>query len=258
MFLICLTPGLGKKVLSNFPVENIWGVGRNIAKKLKALNIITAKNLRDANLKEMRKKFSVVMERLIEELRGNSCLPLEDIQKRKQIISSRSFGRAITQLEELEHALSCYVARACLKLRRQKSRANGIYIFLHTNKFNPDAPQYANCQSSYFVKSSHCTSYITAMAKKCLKQIYRSGYAYKKVGLILLDLVDDEYEQFDLLSVKDRMRSDVLMNTMDEINMRFGKKSIFLSAEGVCHPWAMQSNFRTPNYTTCWEELLII
>jgi DNA polymerase V len=141
-------------ILSEFPLKDVWGIGNKISVKMKELNIHTAKDLRDADLKLIRKKFSVVVERIIRELKGISCLPLESVQPRKQIMSSRSFGRPVTKLEELEEAISHYTAKACIKLRKQKSVARGIYVFIHTSLFNESQPTYGNSTSSSFLETT--------------------------------------------------------------------------------------------------------
>src|SRR5438445_364428 len=195
-------PAIQEEVLSEFPVENIWGVGHRLAKRLKELNIMTARDLRDANLKMIRMHFSVVMERLVEELRGISCIPLEMVQPRKQIMSSRSFGKPVTALWELEEALSFYAAKACVKLRKQNCLAKGITVFLHTNLFREKDPQYGNSINYHFSEPSSDTGFIISAAKKCLKNIFREGFRYKKTGIMLLDLSPRTIKQYDLLSIR--------------------------------------------------------
>jgi DNA polymerase V len=245
-----------ERVLEDFPIENIWGIGRRNAKRLKEMQIETAKQLRDSNAKDMRAKFSVVMERLIQELQGISCLPLESVQARKQIMSSRSFGHSVIKLEELEQALSSYVARACYKLRQQKSRAKGIYVFLHTSMFNEKDLRYANSITRQFPESSNHTGYIISHAKSCLRKIYKPGYKYQKTGLMLLDLIDDQISQYDLFSENNSIKSDKLMQTIDLINIKYGRNTVFSSSQGITQPWKMKANFISPCYTTRWNDLV--
>lgn len=162
---------LQEDVLCNFPVGDIWGIGSRLCRRLEKLNILTAKQLRDADPKFMRSHFSVVMEKIIQELRGHPCLFLEDIQPKKQIMCSRSFGKLITDFDMLAEAVSYHTANACYKLRKQKSTALGIYVFLHTNVFRQQDPQYGNGISYYFPEASDDTGYIIGIAKKCLKSI---------------------------------------------------------------------------------------
>lgn len=243
-----------ENILSEFPVEDIWGVGRRLAKRLNDLKIRTALDLRNANVKMIRMHFSVVMERLVEELRGISCIPLEMVQPRKQIISSRSFGKLVTELSELEEAISYYTAKACLKLRKQNSLAGGITIFLHTNFFREKDPQYGNSINHRFAEPSSDSSFIISAAKKCLKNIYRPGFRYQKTGVMLLDLSPHSVRQYDLFSSREN-KSELLMQTFDLINERLGKNTLFIAAEGVQRNWKTRCNRMSYRYTTQWNEL---
>ncbi len=248
-------PHIRDKVLAQFPIEDIWGIGRKLAKRLNELHIKTASDLRDANLKMIRMHFSVVMERLVEELRGISCIPLEMVQPRQQIMSSRSFGKPVTELWELEEALSFYTAKACVKLRKQKSLAGGISIFLHTNTFKENDPQYGNSMNYHFSEPTSDSGFIISAAKKCLKNIFREGFRYKKTGILLLDLSPLRIKQFDLLSNRQN-KSESLMQTFDFINEKLGKNTLFLAAEGIQRHWKTRCDRRSKRYTTQWDELV--
>lgn len=252
-------PSLQEKILATYPVENLWGIGQNLAFRLKHLNIHTAKELRDSNPKILRKQFSVVMERLIQELQGTSCLALEGIATKKQIQTSRSFGKPVNQLTELEEALSHYTAKACLKLRDLDCTALGVSVFLHTNLFSQKNPHYANSQSFYFAEPSCDTRDFIGAAKKCLRLLYKPGFYYHKVGVILLDLNPKTLQQADFFSSKkDSQKSAVLMNILDNLQERFGHKALFLCAEGLRREWQVKCNRRSSRYTTQWEELPIV
>jgi len=243
-------------VLSQFAVDNIWGIGRRLSEQLNTMNIYTAKELRDSDPKAMRRRFSVVMEKTIQELGGISCLSLESIKARKQIISSRSFGRWVTALEEIEEALSCYTNTACQKLREQGSVAGGVSVFLHTNLFSEKGIRYHNNASCLFENPTGDTRHIISAAKKCLRSIYKFGLQYKKTGIVLLDLSPKQYQQQDFFSAQVAEENDLLMQTVDSINRKLGKNTVFYCAEGTTRPWQMRSDLRTPRYTTRWGELL--
>jgi DNA polymerase V len=242
--------------LENFSVEKIWGIGHALASKLKPLKIETAHDLMNANPKQLRKQFSVNMEKIIYELNGVSCISLESSQPRKQIISSRSFGKSITKLIDLEEAISHYTAIATLKLRQQHSLASGIIVFLHTNFFNKD-PRYENNIFFPFPHPTADTAYIIRIAKKCMKYLYKEKYRYHKTGLILVDLIPHAMEQWDLLSFNSPKRN-LLMETVDSINSTYGKNTVFYCAEGIKRHWQLKSTKRSPRYTTRWNELLKI
>ncbi|MDR3476444.1 MAG: Y-family DNA polymerase [Gammaproteobacteria bacterium] len=250
-------PHICEQALSEFLVEDIWGVGRNIAAKLKSMQIVTAKDLKYSNIKMMRQSFSIVMEKMICELRGVSCLLLEEVQPKKQIMSSRSFGRAVTDLGELESAVSYYAANACYKLRKQGSVAKGIHVYIHTNFFKKNQPRYANSISQHFIEPTSDSRVIIKTAITALRHIYKRGYRYKKAGIMLLDVQSNTIKQYDLFS-QTASKSEALMQTLDQINCKMGKNSIFICAEGTSRPWLGQSNFRSNRYTTRLDELPVV
>lgn len=244
--------------LSHFPIEKIWGVGRNLSAKLKQLNILTAKDLRDSDPKFLRLHFSVSLEKTIQELNGISCLGLEELKGRKQIISSRSFGKKVTSLIDLEEAVSYYVQIAANKLRKQKSVASAVYVFLRTNYFSESKPQYHNSYTVSLVKPSADTRELTQAAKKGLRQIYKKGYEYNKAGVILLDISQQHIRQYDMLTEVIDNKSEKVMQVMDNINQIMGKNSVFLAAEGIEKSWLIKCDRRSPRYTTRWPELPLV
>lgn len=241
-------------ILRDFPIEDIWGIGSRLAQRLKELNIHTALQLRDADAKELRMHFSVVMEKTIQELRGLSCIPLEMIQPRKQIITSRSFGKLVTKLEELEEAVSYYTANACQKLRSQQSLAKAIQVFIHTNIFRKNQPQYGNSIIVPFTMATADSAHIISCAKLGLNKIYRSGYQYNKAGIILVDIIPAVLQQQDMLAQFSPKR-ELLMKVMDSINKEFGRRTLFYCAEGIEQTWKISCSMRSPRYTTNWQEL---
>jgi DNA polymerase V len=246
-------------ILADFPVANIWGVGRRIAARLQRFNITTAKDLKYADAKLMRREFSVVMEKMIDELNGVSCIPLEEIApSKKEIMSSRSFGRPITSKQELAEAISTYAARACVKLRAEHSIAGGVYVFMHTNEFRQDQKQYANAISQQLIYPSDDTGAIITAAKICLERIYRPGFLYKKAGIMLLNLMPNHIKQYDILATQTHPEKKIaLMQTLDKINHHFGADIIFSCAQGIDQNWKMRRNKMSKRYTTQWKELAI-
>lgn len=248
-----------EQLLSNFEVEKIWGIASGREEKLKKLGITTAKQLRDANPKEIRKHLTVIGERIVYELRGVSCLPLEVfVQPKKNIMSSRSFGRIVTRCEDLEEAVANYAARACEKMRKQKSRTQAVYVSVTTNPFKISAKQYRNGVSCPFIAPTNDSRLVIATAIKCLKQIYQAGFEYKKVSVMLMDLISDEGVQQDLFFEVDYEKPDKIMKVMDKINLKIGKNKLFIGAQGVERNWKMKRNKQTPRYTTHWEEIPIV
>lgn len=254
VFDLC-DPRIQDRVLSECPVENIWGVGRRIAKRLRELRIQSARELRDANLKMIRTHFSVVVERIVEELRGISCIPLEFFQAKKQIMSSRSFGRLVTDLQELEESISHYTAIACVKLRKQNSLAGGLSIFLHTNHFIEKEPQYGNTINYSFSEPTNDSGLMIGVAKHCLRKIFRSGFRYQKAGILLMNLSSPTIRQYDLFSPRSN-RSEKLMQVVDAINNEQGNNTVFFAAEGIERRWKARCHRMSKRYTTRWNELV--
>lgn len=247
-----------RRILSSFAVEDLWGVGRQWAQRLQQQNVLTAWELRQLPPKRLRQSFNVVMERLVTELRGVSCLPLEEMAPRQQIVVSRSFGKQVAELDELREAASCYAVRACEKLRRQGSKAGAVELFLMTNAFSEN-PYYANSVHHPFVIPTDDTRQILAFVEQGLSKIYRAGFSYKKVGVRLFKLNEGEQQQGDLWSrpsPEDSNRAAELMSVVDEINQTLGKNRVFYAAQGVERDWQMKRQFCSPSYTTNWQELL--
>lgn len=243
------------KILAGFPIEDIWGIGRQLTQHLQQQGIYTAKALRDSDATSLRRAFSVVVERIIYELRGIACLDLETVQPRKSILSSRSFGTTVTALSDIQEALSHYAANACVKLRAQKSRVRQLSVFLQTSPFRQTEPFYQNSHSCSFQTPTSDTRLIIHAAQRCLQRIYKAGYRYHKTGILLMDLTEDSVMQTDLFTADSQEQSDKLMQTVDTINEMFGRDTIHFAAQGLQRPWHMRSDHRSPRYTTCWEEL---
>jgi DNA polymerase V len=247
------------QILTQFAIADIWGVGRRIALRLKQFGINTAWDLKNADPKTMRREFSVVMEKMIFELNDISCIPLEEAPPpKKQIMSSRSFGRPVMTLNELEEAISSYASRACLKLRNQNSLACGVHVFIETNYFREDKKQYSNAINYPLIHPTSDTRIITTVAKHCIKKLFKANYEYKKVGIMLLDLIPESVTQLDLLQVENLKHKKSVMNIMDEINKKYGNNSFFLSAQGIEHRWKMQRNLISKRYTTHIHELAVV
>lgn len=241
-------------------VGDVWGVGRRIAQRLEAMNIHTVFELRNASPKEIRTHFGVVMERTCNELRGISCLELEDIAPPKQqIMSSRSFGTPVETLAELREAVATYIARAAEKLRQQASVSAAVYVFVQTNRFKTEEPQYSSGVTVPLADTTDDTMVLTRAAFQGLAAIYRQGFRYKKAGVMLTLLSDKTGRQETLFDDPvSRAKSTRLMEVMDVVNREFGRDTLRSGASGVAQRWTMRSENRSPRYTTRWEELPVV
>lgn len=241
-------------------VGEVWGVGSRIRKRLAGMGIDTVLDLRNASPKQMRAQFGVVMERTCNELRGISCLELEDVMPPKQqIMSSRSFGAPVESIEELRESVASYLASAAEKLRRQNSVAGAVYVFVLTNRFNKDEPQYNAGITVPMDDATDDTLALTAAALRGLAAIFRPGFRYKKTGVMLTLLSDKVARQATLFDDPvARAKSEKLMKAMDAINHEFGRGTLRSGASGVVQRWAMRTENRSPRYTTRWDELPVV
>lgn len=250
-----LTEAELRRYFSALEVGEVWGVGRQIAMRLSQLGIDTVQSLREAEPKLMRQHFGVVMERTCNELRGLSCLSMEEIAPaKKQIVSSRSFGAMVTRLDELREAVSSYAARAAEKLRHERSVCAGLHVFVQTNRFRQQDPQYNNGVTVPLTQATSDTRRLAAAALFGLRQIYRPGYHYKKAGVMLLELTPETVRQTSLFCEPDG-RSEKVMQVMDRLNRDYGRNTLYLGSCGIQQRWSMLSQNRSPRFTTRWDEL---
>ena len=246
------------EILKSLDVDKVWGIARSWSERLNSMSIYKASELRDASPPIIRKHLSVVGERILRELKGQSCIDLEAIQPKKNIMSSKSFGKPLTKKEPIEEALSNYAARACEKLRKQNSRAQAVHVFIQTNGFRETDRQYNNVITHTLTTPTSDTRIIIEAAKFCLSRIYKHGYRYKKTGIMLLDLIPISLEQKQLFVDFDHRPGDHLMKVVDHINKDHGPDTLFFGAQGVTRAWKMRCGSRSPRYTTQWDELLMV
>jgi DNA polymerase V len=242
-------------------VAEVWGIGRKINARLEAMGIRTARQLRDADAELMRSTFSVVVERTVRELRGVSCLDLQEVvPEKQQIMSSRSFGQLVYELPELEEAVANYVAKAAEKLRTQDSLAGAIQVYIRTNVFKPEAPQYQRAVTVPLPEASADTRELTRWALRVLRRIYRPGFGYYKAGITLMNIVPATNQQFSLFASggAEDARSRQLMDVLDGINGKYGRGTLRLAAEGVEMVWQMRRGNLSPRYTTEWDCLAVV
>lgn len=246
------------EVLRELDVEEIWGVSSGLGRRLANLRIYKATHLRDAPQKLIRKAFSVVLERTALELKGISCTEIEKEKPKKNIRSSRSFGKTVSSLNDIEEAISNYAAKACEKLRKQHSQAKGIYVYVRTNHFKKQDIQYRSSKIIYFENPTSNTAEIISAAKRGLKSIYKAGYKYHKAGIVLIDLVQREFKQISLISNLNTSKSDKLMQTIDMLNCKVGTGKVFHASQGTVRGWQMKSEIKSRRYTTKWNEMLTV
>ena len=239
-----------EEILKNLPLEDIWGISTRWGRRLRKIGVETAYDLTQANTRHVRKTISIVGERIQHELNGVSCIGIEEVKNKKNIISSKSFGKKVRSLGELEEAVSNYTARACEKLRAQNSRAQGLYVFLRTSPFIEIDRRYSNGTSTYFTIPTSNTSKVVKEAKQLTKKLFLEGYEYQKIGVMLLNITDTENEQYSFYENEDYDKSDQVMETLDYINHRYGSSTLITGAQGMRNDWKMRSEKKSAAYTT--------
>jgi DNA polymerase V len=244
-----------ERCLADIPVEEVWGVGHRWAERLNRNGIYSALDLRNTDPFRMRKVYGVVMQRLIFELQGQSCLEFEDIEPKKLIISSRSFGSRVTELSDLLEATSFHATRAGEKLRKQHSACGALQVFVKTGKHNPREGYFnASAIVKFPVQTSDTRSLIKA-AQQGIKRIFKPGHRYAKTGVMLLEIGPANAVQSDFFGTVDSHQSQTLMQLVDRINVARGKHTLFFGSEGTRKSWAMKRERKTCAYTTRWSEL---
>jgi len=245
--------------LPKITTGDIWGIGRKLAPKLESMGIKTAFDLKKQDPHAIRRIFSVVMQRTVMELNGISCIEIEEAApSKKQILTSRSFGKKISEYKEVEQAVAWHTTRASEKLRQQGLRAGLIIVFITTNPFSKVDVFYQNSFSVQLEKSSKDTGELINYAINALKKIYKKGYFYHKCGVILTVLKRDVPAPATLFNETDPVKekkSEDLMLSIDNINKKLGKSTVKYAAEGLNQSWKMRSTKKSLCYTTKWEEL---
>lgn len=250
-----------KHWLKDIEVREIWGIGRQWSKQLNNEGVFTADALSKLNPFLMKKRYNSVLMRTILELQGVPCLAIEEVQPKKSILSSKSFGQMHADFSVLAEAISSHCARASEDARKQRLVAKRLYVFIRSNCHRQDLPQYMNGLDYSLVNPTNDTRTITTAAKLCLKTLFKAGIHYKKVGIMLLDLQPDHTRQWDLFSSQneeDLQREAKLMTVVDKINTKYGRDTLCFAAEGVNRIWKMNSEMLSPCYTTRWNELLVV
>jgi DNA polymerase V len=244
-------------VLSDYPTGDIWGIGRQHEKMLAKHNIKTAKDLVSMPRAWIRQHLTVVGERIYEELKGNHAIEPEfDIPARKNICTSRSFGEMQTEYAPIEEAMTMYVTRCAEKLRKQKSCANVMMVFLHTNQFREDLPQYTRNIVITLPVATNSTLELLHYARAGLKKIFRKGYSYKKVGIIVSEFVPENNVQQNFFDNTGRSRHSAIMKVMDELNSMMGRDTVRIATHGYENKWRLRQELLSKRYTTRLDEII--
>ncbi|WP_316436377.1 Y-family DNA polymerase [Klebsiella pasteurii] len=247
-----------RKLMGALPVDDVWGVGRRISKKLEAMGIKTVLQLADTDIRFIRKHFNVVLERTVRELRGEPCLGLEEFAPVKQeIVCSRSFGGRITEYHEMRQAICTYASRAAEKLRGEHQYCRFISAFVKTSPFALNEPYYGNSASVKLLTPTQDSRDIIAAATRCLDAIWKDGHRYQKAGVMLGDFYSQGVAQLNLFDDNaPRQNSAKLMEVLDHLNAKDGRGTLYFAGQGIQTAWQMKREMLSPRYTTRYSDLL--
>ena len=245
-----------EEVLKSINIENIWGISKRWGSKLRMIGIGNALQLRDSSPRRIRQYLGVVVERIVYELQGVTCLDINEILPKKNIMCSRSFGNVISDKSSIKKFIAEYTIRACEKMRGQSTRTQSIYIFLQTNKFNK-GKQYNKGIVIGLNTPCSDTAQIIKLSTTAVDMIYRSGYLYQKAGIMLLDLIPENINQYDFFENTNYTSSDNRMQVIDSLNKKFGAGTIANGSIRLKNneKWTSKKFYLSPRYTTQWDEL---
>lgn len=240
-------------------IADVWGIGRQYSKFLNKHNINSAYDFAIANESWIKKNMSIVGVRTKKELEGIACIPMESVRPaKKAICTARSFGTILTEIQPLEEAVSNFAARCAEKLRRQKSCANMIMVFIHTNAFKTEEPQYATNRVVNLPTATNNSMEIIEYAKIALESIFKKGYRFKKAGVIVSGIVPENQVQTSLFDDVNRDKNKDILKVMDKINDKYGRDKVKIAAQGYGRKWKLRQEKLSPCYTTDWNSLITI
>lgn len=240
------------KTLKNIPVDEVWGIGKRLTRRLKFVGVNTALDLASYPIDTARREFNVEVERTIRELNGESCKTWDKVKADKQqIFSTRSAGQRIQSLVELQQALTKHAGIASLKARQQGSLCKVMVCFAANSPFDENPVSLRSLHR--FAYPTADVTHISHVAFELAKELFQENIRYYKIGVGLIDLVDGKLEQPDLFNPNPNKPE--LMKAFDTINQRYGSDSIFVAAQGMNQKWSMRRDRLTPQYTTKWRDV---
>lgn len=246
-----------EKALAQIEITDVWGIGEQRATLLKRNGIYTALDLRDADDNWIRRRLTISGLKTVHELREIKCFPLEPTPKiKKQICVSRSFGKATDDIREMIAAMAFFTARAAEKLREGKLLAGKISIFIESDRFKTDIPQYANTITFAIAPLSDDTREILRLVLRGLSQIYLPGFLIRRAGVLISELQLKETAPGPLWESDQQDQNARIMKIIDEINAKYGTDSITCGLFPNTGVWKSRFEFQSPAYTTNWQEIM--
>jgi len=245
------------KALKWLKVEDVWGIGRQHAKRLQAQGVKTAYDFTQLNDAFVRKQMSVVGLRLKHDLQGIPTLNLDEVQPKKNIATTRSFDGNYTKFEQISERVSTFAVSCAEKLRKQNSCCNSLMVFIHSNRHRKDLPQYNRNIVIQLPFATNSSIELSKFAIQALKQIFKEGYSYKKAGVIVQDFTPQDSVQKSLFEERNEKHIP-LMKAVDKLNALFGQQKIRLASQDAKRFWKMKQEKLSPNYTTKLSDVITI
>ena len=256
------------KALKLYPIDEVWGIGRQYTKRLQAVGVKTAYDFASLTRSWVRLTFNVVVERTWRELNGDDCVPMEDMSKKKSICTSRSFPGMVADFDTLRTSISNFADHCAEKLRKQQSAAALVSVFIDTNHFREDLPQYWNWAQESLLTPTSSTQDIVQCALRCTQRIFRQGYQYKRAGVIVAGIcpesaIQTNFIDYDSEKYEKKKRLD---EAIDRINRQNGSETVVLGSQqytikdgkkitaGTFRD-SIKHDFRSPSYTTKWSDI---
>ncbi len=249
-----------EKALKFTAIEEIWGIGKNHSRRFKEYGINTAYDLTCIEESWIKKKFSIVVLRIAKELKGIKCLDIESQHKtKKNICTSRSFGNPTSDYNTIKEAISTFAVRCCEKLRKQKTSTSELRIFIYTNPFNPKHRQYYGTKKIQLERATNDNQIIVQEVIKGLQKIYKKGYVYKKAGVIVGNITQENQVQLNLFDqIKNREKYTKISKVIDRINSSMGRDKLRIATQGFDRKWKMKQEQLSQCYTTRIDEILTV
>ncbi|UKK61413.1 Y-family DNA polymerase [Prevotella communis] len=257
-----------QKALEMYEIDEVWGIGRRYAARLQALGVRTALDFSKHPETWVRAMLNnVVVIRTWKELNGIDCVPMEDMSKKKSICTSRSFPGMVTDMDTLRTSVSNFAARCAEKLRKQQSVAQSVSVFIDTNHFREDLPQYWNMAEERLLTPSNSTQQIVQTATRCMERVFRQGYHYKRAGVIVMGISPDNGVQTNFIDYDSERHEKMkrLDEALDKINREYGSETLVLGSQQYTKPQgkgkagvfkdSIKHDFRSPCYTTRWSDI---
>jgi DNA polymerase V len=245
------------KALKWTKVEDVWGIGRQHAKRLYALGINNALDFAQMDKDWVQKHMSIVGLRLHQDLNGIPTFDLEEVQPKKNIATTRSFDKNFTTLDELKERVTTFAVSCAEKLRKQGSCCNSLSVFLHTNRFRNDLPQYARSMVVQLPFASNSNYELVKYANIALERIYKLGYHYKKAGVIVFDFTPEDATQLTIFG-NGNPNHTAIMQTIDKLNALYGRQKIKLASQDLKRMWVMKQEKLSPRYTTNLKDIITV